>query len=106
MAALLLTLSAGAYFGFAAAHEEQLGAGFDVAFAVGFFVVAAFTLVRDPRQALTILAIAFAAHAVLDVAHRPGLLPDGAVPRWYVIGCAVFDVLIGALCYVPILRRP
>lgn len=105
MAGLLLTLSAGAYIGFAAAHEEQLGVGFDIAFAVGFFVVSAVTLVRDPRQALTILAVAFAAHALLDVAHRPGLLPDGAVPRWYGIGCAVFDVYIGALCYVPILRR-
>jgi hypothetical protein len=105
MAALLLTLSASAYIGFAVSHEEQLGVGFDIAFAVGFFVVAAFTMVRDPRQALTILALAFAAHAVLDVAHRPGLLPDSAVPRWYVIGCAVFDVYIGALCYVPLLRR-
>lgn len=106
MAALLLTLSAGAYIGFAAAHEEQLGVGFDIAFAVGFFVVAAVTLVKDPRQALTILAVAFAAHALLDVAHRPGLLPDEVVPRWYVIGCAIFDVFIGALCYFPILRRP
>ncbi|MEO6213911.1 MAG: hypothetical protein ABIP65_09825 [Vicinamibacterales bacterium] len=106
IAALILTLSAGAYAGFAASHDQQLGVGFDVAFAVGFFVVAAFTLVRDPRQALTVLALAFAAHALLDVAHRPGLLPDGVVPRWYAIGCAVFDVCIGALCYVPILRRP
>ena len=78
MAALLLALTAGAYIGLAVAHEAQPGVGFDVALAVGFFVVAAATLVRDPRQALTILALAFAAHAVLDVAHRPGWpLPDG-----------------------------
>jgi hypothetical protein len=90
----------------AVAHEAQPGVGFDVALAMGFLVVAAWTLVRDPRQALTILALAFAAHAVLDVAHRPGWpLPDGMAPRWYSIGCAVYDVYIGALCYFPILRR-
>ena len=106
LAALLLSLSAGAYIGLAVAHETEPGVGVDIALAVGFFVTAAATLVRDPRQALTILALAFAAHAILDVAHRPGwLLPDGMAPRWYSIGCAVYDVFIGALCYFPILRR-
>lgn len=103
-AALLLGLTAGAYIGFAAAHETQPGVGLDVALAIGFLVVAASTMVRDPRQALTILALAFAAHAIVDVAHRPGALPEIA-PRWYLIGCAVYDVYIGALCYLPILRR-
>jgi hypothetical protein len=104
--ALLLAMSAGAYVGLAVAHEAQVGVGFDVALAIGFFVVAAATLVRDPHQALTMLAFGFAAHAVLDVAHRPGWpLPDEMAPRWYSIGCAVFDVYIGALCYLPILRR-
>jgi len=106
LAALLLALSAGAYVGLAVAHEAQPGVGFDVALAAGFFVVAASTLVRDPRQALTILALAFAAHAIVDVAHRPHWpLPDGIAPRWYSIWCAVYDVYIGALCYFPILRR-
>lgn len=106
MAALVLVMSAGAYVGLAVAHESQLGVGFDVALAVGFFVVAAVTLVRDPHQALTLLAFAFAAHAVLDVAHRPGWpLPDGMAPRWYSIGSAIFDAYLGALCYVPILKR-
>jgi hypothetical protein len=104
-AALLLALTAGAYIGFAGAHERQPGVGFDVAFAVGFLVIGASTLVRDPRHALTILALAFAAHAVLDVAHRPGWLPEGIAPRWYLVGCATYDVVIGALCYLPILRR-
>ena len=104
-AALLLALTAGAYIGFAVAEEGQQGVGFDVAFAVGFLIVAASTLVRDPRHALTVLALAFAAHAVLDVAHRPGMLPDAIAPRWYLVGCATYDVFIGALCYFPILRR-
>jgi hypothetical protein len=105
IAALLLALSGGAYVGLAVAHEAQPGVGFDIAFAVGFFVFAAATMVRDPRQALTMLALAFAAHAVLDVAHRPGWLADGVAPRWYSLGCAIYDVYIGALCYLPILKR-
>jgi hypothetical protein len=104
-AALLLTLTAGAYVGFAASHENQPGVGLDVALAIGFFVAAGVSMIREPRQALTIVAFAFAAHAVLDVAHRPGLLPDLLAPRWYAIGCAVYDVYLGALCYLPVLRR-
>jgi hypothetical protein len=104
-AALLLALVAGVYIGFAAAAEHAQGVGLDVALAVGFLIVAASTLIRDPRQALTILALAFAAHAVFDVAHRPGWLADSIAPRWYLISCAIFDVYIGALCYFPILRR-
>jgi hypothetical protein len=105
IAALLLSLVGGAYIGFALSHELQPGVGADIAIAVGFFLIAATTLTRDPRQALTILALAFAAHAIVDVAHRPGLLPEGIAPRWYAVGCAVYDVYIGALCYLPILRR-
>ena len=104
-AALLLTTTAGAYIGFAVVREFEPGVGFDVALAVSFLLIAAFTMVRDPRQALTIVALAFAAHAVLDIAHRPGMLPEALAPRWYSIGCAVYDVYIGALCYLPVLRR-
>ena len=106
LGSLLLALSAGAYVGIAATHELTLGVGLDVAIVLGFFLVAAWTMLQDPRTALTVLALAFAAHAVFAVAHRPGLLPDGIVPRWYTIGCAVYDVVIGALCYLPMLRRP
>ncbi|MEX2661334.1 MAG: hypothetical protein WD227_05360 [Vicinamibacterales bacterium] len=104
--ALVLTLVAGAYLGFAAAHETRVGVGLDIALAAGFFVLAAYTLTCDPRQALTLLALGFAAHAILDIAHRPGVLPDGLAPQWYTVGCATFDVVLGALCYFPILRRP
>jgi hypothetical protein len=33
------------------------------------------------------------------------MLPVGLAPRWYAISCAVYDVYIGALCYLPVLRR-
>jgi hypothetical protein len=105
LAALLLTLVAGAYIGLAVAHEHEPGVGLDVALAVGFLVAAGVSMIKEPRQALTIVALAFAAHAVLDIAHRPGMLPEGLAPRWYAIGGAVYDVYIGALCYLPVLRR-
>jgi hypothetical protein len=102
-AALLLAMTAGSYIGLVALNEARLGAGIDVALAVGFFVVAAIAPTRDPREALTILAAAFAAHAVVDVLHRPGALPPGLAPRWYIVGCGVVDVAWGALCYLPVL---
>jgi hypothetical protein len=105
VAALVLMATAGAYLGFAATHEAQPGVGLDVALVVGFGLLAGVTLLRDPRQALTLLALAFAAHAVLDVAHRPGVLPEGIAPRWYALGCAVFNVYVGAVTYWPILKR-
>ena len=105
MGALLLTLLAGAYIGFAVGREHDPGVGVDIAISVGFMLVAAVTMLRDPRQALTIVALAFAAHAVVDIGHRPGLLPDGLAPRWYAVGCAVYDVLVGAVCDLPVLRR-
>jgi hypothetical protein len=86
-------------------RENEPGVGIDIALAVGFLVVAAVTMLRDPRQALTIVALAFAAHAVIDVGHRPGLLPEALAPRWYAVGCAVYDVFMGAVCYLPVLRR-
>ena len=104
VAAVLLAFVAGAYLGFAGAAESS-SSGLDVAVAIGFFVVAAVAPTRDPPEALTILAIAFAGHALVDVLHRPGALPVGAAPQWYLFGCAVHGVLIGALCYLPLLRR-
>ena len=106
IAALILTLAAGAYLGLAAAQESRMGVGLDIAFAVGFFALSAYTLTCDPRQGLTLLAVGFATHAIIDIAHRPGVLPDNLAPQWYTVGCASFNVLMGALCYFPILRRP
>jgi hypothetical protein len=103
--ALLLTLAAGAYLGFAAVYEARTGVGLDIALAAGFFVLAGYTLTCDPRQALTLLALAFGTHALLDIAHRPGVLPDDIVPRWYTVGCAVVNLVLGAFSYLPLLRR-
>ncbi len=105
IAALLLTLTAGAYLGLAAIHEARTGVGLDIALAAGFLILAGYTLTCDPRQALTLLAIGFAVHALLDIAHRPGVLPEDIAPGWYMIGCAVLNVVLGAFSYLPLLRR-
>ena len=103
VAALLLAFVAAPYVGFAAAAPS--GTGLDIAVAIGFFVIAAVAPTRDPHEALTILALAFPGHALVDIFHRPGLLPVGVVPGWYLVGCAVYGVGVGALCYLPLLKR-
>ena len=105
LAALFLVLVAGAHVGFAVTAESQTGTGLDIALALGFLVVAALATTRDPREALTVLALAFLAHAIVDVLHRPGALPSGVAPEWYLVGCAVYNLGLGAVCYAPILRR-
>jgi hypothetical protein len=105
LASLILVLVSGAYVGFAAWQESRLGAGLDVALALGFLAAASTALTRDPREALTLLALAFAGHALVDIAHFPGWLPQGIAPRWYAVGCASLNVYVSALCYLPTLRR-
>ena len=103
--ALLLVLVAGIYIGLALAHEETAGAGLDIAIAVGFFVAAGVITTWEPTQALTALAMAWAAHGLVDLAHITNLLPSTVVPSWYATGCAVYDVVVATICYLPVLRR-
>ena len=105
-AALLLVLTAGVYIGFALAHESATGSGLDVALGVGFLVLAAVAVTRAPGLALTLLAVAFASHAVVDLLHSAQVLPAEALPGWYATACAIYDVAIAAVCYLPIVRRP
>lgn len=105
LAAVVLAFVAAAYVGLAAAQPAVRGGGLDVALALGFLIVAVTAPLRDPREALVVLAVAFVVHAVGDVLHRPGWLPDGLVPGWYAVGCAVQNAIAAALCYLPLLRR-
>ena len=104
--ALLLVLTAGAYIGFALAYESTTGSGLDVALGVGFLVLASVAVTLDPGRALTLLAVAFAGHAVVDLLHSARVLPAEALPTWYATVCAIYDVVIAAVCYLPIVRRP
>ena len=103
--ALVLALTAGASLGLAANGGDRPGMTLEVLLAMGFFLAASLAPFRDPREALTMLAVGFGAHAVADVMHRPGLLADGVAPQWYIVGCAIVDLVLGALCYLPMLRR-
>jgi hypothetical protein len=105
LAALVLALTAGASLGLVAQHGDRAGLSLEVALAMTLFLLSVIAPLRDPRVALTLLACGFGSHAVLDVMHRPGLLPDGLAPQWYIVGCASKDLLLGALCYLPLLRR-
>ncbi len=104
--ALLLVLTAGVYIGFALAHASTTGSGLDVALGVGFLLLASVAVIQTPGRALTWLAAAFAGHAVVDLLHGAGILPAETLPHWYATACAIYDVAIAAVCYLPILRRP
>jgi hypothetical protein len=105
VAALMLLLIAGATAGLAIAQLTVPGAGLTLVLSVCFLLVAASAILREPHEALTWLALAFLAHAVLDVAHRPGWLPAAILPGWFARDCATLNVILAALCYVPVFRR-
>src|SRR5689334_6859703 len=94
-AAVLLALVAGASIGLAAVNDQRPGIAIEAALALAFFSVATIAPLRDPREVLTLLALAFGAHALADISHRPGMLPDRIAPGWFTIGCAVQDFLLG-----------
>lgn len=71
----------------------------DVALGVAFVTVAGYVLLRDPQDALWLVAGAFVAHALVMVAHRPGWLDPDLAPRWYLLGCAIYDVYIAGICF-------
>ena len=104
-AALLLALAAAVPVGFALGHGDVPGTGLVVAIAAGCFVVAALVTTWEPARALTALAAAWTAHAAAGLAHAAGLLPPEIVPGWYPPAGATYDVLVAALCYLPVLRR-
>ncbi len=105
VAALVLALTAGVSVGLAIGHAPRPDVSVEVAVGGILGLVAAVALFQDPRLALTIVAIGFAAHAVTGVMHRPGMLPSDLAPQWYFVGSACLDATVGALCYLPLLKR-
>ena len=71
----------------------------DVAVAAIFVGLAGLVLQRDPREGLLLACFGFLAHALLDIAHRPGWLAPDLAPRWYTIGCAIHNVFLAAWCF-------
>ena len=91
--------------GFSLGHENVPGTGLVVAIAAGYFVLASLATTWEPVRALTALTVAWGTHAVVDLSHASGLLPAEIVPGWYPPVCATYDVLVAALCCLPVLRR-
>ncbi|HUL72962.1 MAG TPA: hypothetical protein VLT86_07660 [Vicinamibacterales bacterium] len=98
-AAILLAATAGIPVGLAVALPTIPAGHLDAAIGVGFVLFAGFVQLRDPREGLALAAAGFVLHALVDLAHRPGWLSPDLVPRWYVVGCASYNVFIAALCY-------
>jgi hypothetical protein len=103
--ALVLALTAGVSVGMALGHAERPELAAEVALGGMLFLVAAIALFQEPRLALTLVALGFAGHAVTDVMHRPGLLAADVAGQWYFVGSACVDAVVGALCYLPLLKR-
>jgi hypothetical protein len=98
-AAILLAAVASIPIGLAIAASGVPVAQLDVAIGIAFIVVAGIILRREPHDALLLAAVAFVAHALIDVAHRPGLLSPDLAPRWYTAGCATYNLYVAAICY-------
>lgn len=98
--ALTLAAVGGAWVGLAAGRQTEVLSGIDLTIAIGLILIAAWTLQRDVRTALTILCVAFLTHAIIDTAHRPGLMPADIAPRWFTLGCAAYNLFLSALCYI------
>lgn len=98
-AAILLALTGGAWLGLGVAHETELLSGVDVSLSVVYAILAIVVLQLEPRQALLVAAGAFVMHALIDIGHRPGGLSTALAPRWFIVGCAAYDVYVGALCF-------
>ena len=77
----------------------------ELALAVGFLVLASLAVTQEPGAALTMLALGFAGHAAVDLLHGAGALPSDALPDWYSTACAIYDVGIAGVCYLPMVRR-
>lgn len=71
----------------------------DVAVGAMFVGLAGLVLQRDPREGLLLACFGLLAHALIDIAHRPGWLAPDLAPRWYTIGCAVHNVFLAGWCF-------
>ena len=91
LAALVSTLIAGAYVGFAALDGRSGPVLIETGVALGF-VLLALVAVQGP---VMLLPLGYALHGVWDLAHRhPGI--DTRMPRWYVPFCVAVDLVAGA----------
>jgi hypothetical protein len=91
-AAVLISLIAGIYFGFAVVNGSTREQVIEFSVANGFLFAAVLGIALWPG----IIAVAYIGHAAWDFAHHNGIrLPLVRVPGWYVPWCAAVDGVIG-----------
>src|SRR5436190_7789235 len=99
-AAVVLAAVGGISIGLSVAAEAVPAATLDVTIGAALLLASMAVIQREPRGALIVAASAFVAHALTDLAHRPGWLSPDVSPRWYVVRSAIYDVCVAAFCYV------
>ena len=99
LAAVLYATTGAIWIGFAIVAGTNVLANVDVTLVVMAVVVAAFSLQLEPRAALLTLSVAFVVHALVDIAHRPGMLAPTIAPQRFIVGCAAYDVYLAAICF-------
>lgn len=90
LAAMLLTLIAGVYIGFAFIDGRQSRILVESAVAIGFMTFAIWALLNAPL----LLPLGYIGHAVWDFLHHTPLF-NVKMPKWYVPACVVVDLIVG-----------
>jgi hypothetical protein len=72
----------------------------EITFASIFLVLA----IVGYKKNLWLVALAIVGHGIFDLAH-PFLFADPGVPRWWPGFCSIFDVVLGGLLIVQLMRR-
>jgi hypothetical protein len=90
LAALLLTLIAGVYIGFAVNDRRLSRILIESTVAVGFVAFACWALLYAPM----LLPLGYIGHAVWDFLHHTPVF-NVKMPKWYVPACVVVDVIVG-----------
>ncbi len=98
-AAVMLATVSSIPIGLALAAPNAPLAHLDITLAVMFIGLAGLVLQRDPREGLLLACAGFFAHALIDIAHRPGWLAPDLAPRWYTVGCAIYNVFLAGWCF-------
>ena len=99
LGALLIAAIGAMSIGLAQNAGDQPLVHLDAAIGVAFVGIAWIIVRRDPREGLLLAVGAFVLHALIDLAHRPGWLTPDIASREVLVGSAVYDVCLAAVCY-------
>jgi hypothetical protein len=96
----VLIVIASYYVLFAAVAASGRTLVIEIAVASGFLLLATIGY----KRSLWLVAIALVGHGVFDIVHHL-LIENPGVPRWWPGFCLVFDVILGGLLAVRLLKR-